>query len=1728
MAGAGGADRSGEAARAGGDAASEARRPGRGVGARLAALREAALGAGGTRPGGAISPEDAAASAFFDEALTGLDAPGVRAAVATIGVGAPYPRGPLRDDAGYFQARLLAASLGSDSALYVAARTIGADGEEAVSARLITGEDCARLSTAGGAALFGPAPARAAFGLEAAAARVRAPHAGEAALTAIAAAADGLAPVDAAQTSGAGRAAMLRAVRGGLAALCGAPGREAAEALLYRRAAVDPAQSGALALVAGRTAAAAGRSGPLAFDARSGALRHLDGQPVDGPWIVIGIEALASLPGAAGSPLLARAWEALAEAARTGLSDRAPATRGEMENLFWAYQRAAASDASLAAGDRERLTAAARRMWSELSPSLFSAESAAQDDRVAPRPWPSHAELAVDALTPRRSAGRARRVGPPPAPADGRDAVAAALAGPDRGAIDAALDDLRMAAALQQATAGELGPAEAAIADSLDALTAAGGDAGVIEEAEALRAAGLETAAIARRAAAAALRVEQSAASADLSRTETLLARALGWARASGDQAEVARCLRLWARLETARMRLALATGAEDDGAAVLLGGAGDAKAAEAAALRALDAYEAIGATSGDLARFDDPAMVSDAVEILSLMALAARRGVGRVDRRRVRALAKETLAAAQSGTRRGAADPAAFEREAAAGVAHLALEQPSEAVGAFARFIAAARGSAAAREALSAALARMEQFWAEEPGAESILRRLRLAVLATPGAAARAPAAAARDARDHAMGRLVEAPAESGGWLFGAKAPAAPRLHEPAGGPARRVLARAERVGRVFWGGRALGVGVAIPSEAVSPRVRDRFGPWLFLTSAHLTSPRPPADIAAAPPEEISVVFEMSLGADGAPRRALGARAAWTAPVHGGHDVVALVLDVWPESGEDEMSVSDAPPAITEAPGPSVALVDWTEGAAGAALLTITPARVIDHDADPSAASSSVDPVSLTYRALGPVGPSGAPIFSLETGDLIGLDLVGAGDRLGERLGEAATAGLGLRRGVWLPPALRAMRRDLDDAASVAAPAAAAAPIDAAGPALPASALREPAALDDLAAAAAAFEAGEDPAIHPMAAEVSTDAVTLILETTVGGRRRYERRLARPFWPGGVWPGDGSGLLIGVNYDLGRAGYDMVAADWSGALDEVSVTLLKTAAGATAQSAGAPVMRRLAKALGAIEVPWEAATHVFTTRQLPRLVAATARAFGPLQDLHPHSVGALVSLVAVRGSDVDPVDPERQEMAEIARLIRQGQPERAAAVIRSMKRQGAAKGSRAMVARREREAALFERGAALVAAGPGAAPRRSASAPLAEHPRAPMVSRSSLTAREAEDGLEHLSDEDAPSPPNTPSLDPNEAASPRLRWLAAGAPSPQPAGEEADPDLQHISGTVLETAAYDAPSAIALTGELLSRALKLSGVDPYSLAARNPRVLFGLRGAALEPGEDVAERAAFVDAVRMREQTIDYRRMRCVIGVWDVESGGLWAAPGSTVPSAPLIYDRARRVAAGADPDTTRFCNLLPTGMYRYRVGTHGATRGYQQPGAFLFDMPQAVVLRCDQIDPMNFTTRSRWDIAPGRVANDIHAGGFAGRPELDFLSAGGQTLRGRYEDGQPTDAFGLFRLMAGLAHPVSPGDDGVRFSYALLTARELRIAAATPAGDETDPALQTLRLGASGPRVSALQRLLGAPAAAVDGVFDMRTQAALIARQHEIGGFASGVVGPKLARQMGLDDDR
>jgi GH24 family phage-related lysozyme (muramidase) len=219
------------------------------------------------------------------------------------------------------------------------------------------------------------------------------------------------------------------------------------------------------------------------------------------------------------------------------------------------------------------------------------------------------------------------------------------------------------------------------------------------------------------------------------------------------------------------------------------------------------------------------------------------------------------------------------------------------------------------------------------------------------------------------------------------------------------------------------------------------------------------------------------------------------------------------------------------------------------------------------------------------------------------------------------------------------------------------------------------------LLGALAAFAGDPTPVVRSgLALPLSQRSVEFIQEQETGGKAYYSKRLTGVAWPGGA--------SVGVGFDCGYNTRAQIQAAWASVCSPAELNALLACAGATG-ARGQALARRYRSA---VRITWEEAQVPFVRDTLPRFTQQTASAFRltPTQ-LHPHSNGALTSLVFNRGPSM--TGHSRRHMVSIRDALGTGRPEKVPQIFLDMRVLWQGKGLDGLLTRRRLEADLFSQG---------------------------------------------------------------------------------------------------------------------------------------------------------------------------------------------------------------------------------------------------------------------------------------------------------------------------------------------------------------------------------------------------------------------------------------------------
>jgi hypothetical protein len=196
---------------------------------------------------------------------------------------------------------------------------------------------------------------------------------------------------------------------------------------------------------------------------------------------------------------------------------------------------------------------------------------------------------------------------------------------------------------------------------------------------------------------------------------------------------------------------------------------------------------------------------------------------------------------------------------------------------------------------------------------------------------------------------------------------------------------------------------------------------------------------------------------------------------------------------------------------------------------------------------------------------------------------------------------------------------------------------------------------------------------------ELTTPGVTFIAREEVSSPGEYRRKYRRP-----AWPTTGSGITIGIGYDLQFVNEAKLKADWGGVLPPDALARLGTVVGVRGSST------RL-DSVADVDVPLPAAVSVFLRRMMPEHIARCRMTYPTLDTLPPSRRCALISLIFNRGDDLE--GDRRREMKHIRDLLAGGELNDVAEELEAMTRIWDPVKEHGVIERRRREATLWREG---------------------------------------------------------------------------------------------------------------------------------------------------------------------------------------------------------------------------------------------------------------------------------------------------------------------------------------------------------------------------------------------------------------------------------------------------
>jgi hypothetical protein len=210
----------------------------------------------------------------------------------------------------------------------------------------------------------------------------------------------------------------------------------------------------------------------------------------------------------------------------------------------------------------------------------------------------------------------------------------------------------------------------------------------------------------------------------------------------------------------------------------------------------------------------------------------------------------------------------------------------------------------------------------------------------------------------------------------------------------------------------------------------------------------------------------------------------------------------------------------------------------------------------------------------------------------------------------------------------------------------------------------------------------------------MASDLICIEAENSIIEAEVSSVPLYRAKYQGVTWPTGDSGPTIAIGVDIGYTTHAELEHDWADRLPADMIAQLHQGVSLKGERAHTAVRSGI---FNKVRIPWEIAIKEFEEVEIPRWVDKTDRTYPGLEKLGPYCQGALVMLCFNRGTQLidAPGSNRRREMRQIKEAILAGHPENVPDLLRQMKRLW----TNGLVARREAEAKLFEKGLAELAA---------------------------------------------------------------------------------------------------------------------------------------------------------------------------------------------------------------------------------------------------------------------------------------------------------------------------------------------------------------------------------------------------------------------------------------------
>jgi len=204
----------------------------------------------------------------------------------------------------------------------------------------------------------------------------------------------------------------------------------------------------------------------------------------------------------------------------------------------------------------------------------------------------------------------------------------------------------------------------------------------------------------------------------------------------------------------------------------------------------------------------------------------------------------------------------------------------------------------------------------------------------------------------------------------------------------------------------------------------------------------------------------------------------------------------------------------------------------------------------------------------------------------------------------------------------------------------------------------------------------------------MTPEQIHLIIQDEIGAeypndKRYYNAKCASPIWAGG-----GSGVTIGIGFDLGFNTKAEITKAWGSKVNGNHLVYFLECSGIK----GIVAKKKIGAISRSIKIPYEIAIEVFMESSLPKFTKLTKSIYPNLDNLNDTTQAILIGLVYNRGASLKDKEgsTRRVEMRELVDATNKADYAVIAALIHRMKRLWVGTDVSGLVERRENESKLI------------------------------------------------------------------------------------------------------------------------------------------------------------------------------------------------------------------------------------------------------------------------------------------------------------------------------------------------------------------------------------------------------------------------------------------------------